>query len=221
MDRHIKILFTAVCVLLACCFLQGCSSSPEKANKRCEPLLVADEPQYDESTNTFSLTVRVDSTEDADITYYLYDGDSLLMENSDGYFSAIAPLEEGYNVQAKVVWSDTTVVIPAVKVMGFIILKKIEKLPEKELQNLINKMDSNALEAHMAQQVKLTVLDSKIKPSLIHAVLLQIKNKVWDSVTVTEVEYNDNNYIVAITLKPVEHIVPVSEDDEEIIVDEY
>ena len=82
-------------------------------------------------------------------------------------------------------------------------------------------MDSNALEAHMAQQVKLTVLNSKIKPSLIHDVLLQIKNKVWDSVTVTEVEYDDNNYIVAITLKPVEHVVPVSEDDEEIIVDEY
>ena len=82
-------------------------------------------------------------------------------------------------------------------------------------------MDSNALEAHMALQVKLTVLNSKIRPSLIHDVLLQIKNKVWDSVTVTEVEYDDNNYIVAITLKPVEHVVPVSEDDEEIIVDEY
>ena len=73
----------------------------------------------------------------------------------------------------------------------------------------------------MAQQVKLTILDSKIKPLLIHDVLLQLENKVWDSVTVSDVEYDENNFIVAITLKPVEHVEPISEDDEEIIVDEY
>ena len=221
MDRYIKKSFVAICALLTLLYMQGCSSSPNKTDDRGEPVLVVEDPQYDEDTKTFSLTVRVDSTEGADITYYLYDGDSLLMENSDGLFSAIAPLEEGYNVQAKVVWSDTTIVIPAIRVQGFVVQKKIEKLPEKELQNLINKMDGNVLETHMAQQVKLTILNSKIKPLLIHDVLLQIKNRVWDSVTVTEVEYDENNYIVAITLNPVEHIVPVSEDDEEIIVDEY
>ena len=73
----------------------------------------------------------------------------------------------------------------------------------------------------MAQQLKLTVLKSKVKPTIIHDVLLQLDNKVWDSVKVAEVEYDDDNYIVAITLKPVEHVEPVSEDDEDIIVDEY
>lgn len=221
MERYIKISLTAFGALLALLFIQGCSSTTNKTSKRGEPVLVVEDPIYDESTNTFSLTLRVDSTEDANITYCLLDGDSLLKENSDGHFTAIAPLEEGYNVQARVEWSDTTVVIPAIRVLGFVVKKKIEKLSATELQTLINKRDSETLEAHLAQQLKLTVLNSKVKPTIIHDVLLQLDNKVWDSVKVAEVEYDDDNYIVAITLKPVEHVEPVSEDDEDIIVDEY
>lgn len=222
MEMHIRFFTMAMGALLTLFSMQSCNSSTDKSSERGEPqLVVVEGPQYDKDSQSFSLALRVDSADDATVTYFLYDGDSLLVQNADGRFTGIAPLEEGYNVQAKVEWSDTTMLTPLLKVMGFIYKEPIEKLSVQQIQGLINKRNKETLEKHMAQQVQLTILDSKIKPLLIHDVLLQLENKVWDSVTVSDVEYDENNFIVAITLKPVEHVEPISEDDEEIIVDEY
>ena len=222
MDIQIRFFSTMTLALLTLLFMQSCKSSPEKNIERGEPILVVEGIQYDEGSQSFSLTLRVDSTGDAAITYYLYDGDSLIMQNTDGYFTGISPLEEGYNVRAHVEWNDTTIVIPSIRVLGFVIQQEtIEKLSDKEIQNLINTRDNEVLERHLAQQVELTILDSQIKPSLMHDVLLQLENKVWDSVTVSDVKFDKNNLITAITLKPVEHVEPISDDDEEMVIDEY
>lgn len=222
MDIQIRFFSTMTLALLTLLFMQSCKSSPEKNIERGEPILVVEGIQYDEGSQSFSLTLRVDSTGDAAITYYLYDGDSLIMQNTDGYFTGISPLEEGYNVRAHVEWNDTTIVIPSIRVLGFVIQQEtIEKLSDKEIQNLINIRDNEVLERHLAQQVELTILDSQIKPSLMHDVLLQLENKVWDSVTVSDVKFDKNNLITAITLKPVEHVEPISNDDEEMVIDEY
>ncbi len=222
MDIQIRFFSTMTLALLTLLFMQSCKSSPEKNIERGEPILVVEGIQYDEGSQSFSLTLRVDSTGDAAITYYLYDGDSLIMQNTDGYFTGISPLEEGYNVRAHVEWNDTTIVIPSIRVLGFVIQQEtIEKLSDKEIQNLINIRDNEVLERHLAQQVELTILDSQIKPSLMHDVLLQLENKVWDSVTVSDVKFDKNNLITAITLKPVEHVEPISDDDEEMVIDEY
>lgn len=219
----INIFSIAMGALFTLLSMQGCNSSTEKSPERGEPqLVVVEGPQYDKDSQSFSLTLRVDSADDATVTYFLYDGDSLLMQNAEGRFTAIAPLEEGYNVQAKVEWSDTTIVTPSLLVMGFVIqTEPIEKLSEQQIQLLFNKMDEETLEKHMAQQVQLKILDSKSESLLMHDVIWRLKHKEWISVTVSEVEYDKYNFIVAITLKPVEHIEPVSDIDEEFLKDEF
>ena len=189
--------------------------SETPSTERGEPVLMVGDPIFDESSQTFSLTLSTDSAADATVTYLLLDGDSLLMQGVDGHFTGIAPLEEGYNVQARVEWSDTAVVTPAIRVLGFIIPREpVEKLSLQELQRLINTRDNETMEKYLAQRVKLTILDSQMKPTLLHDVFLYLEHNVWESVSVSDVTYDDNNLITAIILKPIEHIEPITDDDD-------
>lgn len=226
-DRRIKnkIIFSIVSVL--CCIVLGCKLSPsnsESENGRGNPVLVIDKPVYDENSKTFSLMVHADSVSDAQVTYYLLDGDSVLMNTLDGHFTGIAPLEEGYNVKAKVEWSDTTITTMAYHVVGFIIpLKPIEKLSAKELKKLFDIKDKASIEKCLAQDIKLVVKGSQMTPSMIDEVILNLENHIWSSVEVVAMEYDDYNYITFITIKPVgEKVKTVSNENEsEMFYDEF
>lgn len=204
---------------------QGCkqSSAPgEDSNRRGEPQLVCDTLIFDEESKTFSLTLRTDSTAGAEVTYFLIDCDSILMQSTDGKFRGIQPLDEGYNVQAKVVWEDTTIVTPLTHILGFVIPREpVEKLPIKEVQQLINKKDKGLVRGeskYFTQNYDVKVTDSKMPPTSMQEIYTFLKNDVWKSVIVTDVTYDDQNLITSVTLKPVgEQNIEADEDDEEII----
>ena len=220
-----KVLFSVILVL--CCIVLGCklsSSNSDYENGRGNPILVIDKPVYDENSKTFSLTVHADSVSDAQVTYYLLDGDSILMQALDGHFTGIAPLEEGYNVKAKVEWSDTTITTMAYHVVGFIVpLKPIEKLSAKELKKLFDTKDKAGIEKCLSQNIKLVVKGSQMTPSMIDEVLLNLESHIWRSVEVMAMEYDEYNYITSITIKPIgEKVETVSNENEsEMFYDEF
>ena len=184
--------------------------------------MVCDTLIFDEESKTFSLTLRTDSTAGAEVTYFLIDCDSILMQSTDGKFRGIQPLDEGYNVQAKVVWEDTTIVTPLTHILGFVIPREpVEKLPIKEVQQLINKKDKGLVRGeskYFTQNYDVKVTDSKMPPTSMQEIYTFLKNDVWKSVIVTDVTYDDQNLITSVTLKPVgEQNIEADEDDEEII----
>ena len=212
-----------IAALIVVCLMQSCKQSVAPNNEiapRGEPVLVVEDPVYDKESKTFSLALYADSTAGAEITYYLLYGDSILMQNKEGLFTGIAPFEEGYNVQAKVVWSDTTIFTPIIHRFGFTVPQEpVEKMAAEELQRLINACDKSLKQGkneHVAQGVKLVVNNSQMNaPRMIPDVIILIENKVWKSVEVTSLEYDENNLITSITLKPVGEIIAIDEDDED------
>lgn len=221
MSIHFKPILIMAVVLFVFNFMQSCKPKPSEnvesnLTERGEPVLLIDNPIFDESSQSFSLTLYADSTSGAVVTFFLFDGDSLIMQSSDGLFKSISPLEEGYNVQARVEWDDTTIITPVIHVVGFVVPREpVEKLSAEELQNLIIAREKTVIETHLAQRVKLTVHDCQENPSLLHDVFLYLENKVWDSVNVVDVTYDENNLIIGITLKAVVKTVPQPDDDDE------
>ena len=196
---------------------QSASGSETEAGERGEPLLIADRPNYDKQSKTFSLTIHADSTAGADVTFYLLDGDSILMESSDGFFEGIAPLEEGYNAKAKIVWSDTIIITSVLHVFGFSIPREsVEKLSKESLKKLFDAKDKASIENYLAQGFKLKVEKSKMKPEMINEVLQYLEIHIWKSVEITAIEYDDYNYITTLTLKPIgEKVESVADEKDE------
>lgn len=213
-------------LLLAILCLSSCDN-PSKAkgdSPRGTPGVSVDTLVFDSLTRTFMLNLICDSTGGANVTFYLCDGDSILQENADGMFSGIAPLEEGYNVQAKVVWSDTTITTPLKHLTGFVVPKEpVAKISISELQGLIDAGErslSLGTNGAIAQNVEIILSDGQ--NSSFQDVLLYLKNGVWQSVKVTEVVYDDNNRISKVVITP--EITPetsVNINDEDTFVDEY
>lgn len=223
MRNSMKRYIMAVVSVGMLCLLQGCkqTSTPEQeSTPRGEPVLVQDTLMFDEESKTFTLTMHADSTAGAEVTFFLLDGDSILMQNTDGKFSGIQPFDEGYNVKAQVIWEDTTIVTPLTHVLGFVVLREpVEKMLKEEVQQLINSQDKSLARGeneHFIQGFKLSVSDTKQNaPKAMLDVYTLLKNKVWKSVEVTSVEYDDNNLITHVALKPVGETVISEEDYEE------
>lgn len=199
----------------------GChqTTAPNDAkNLRGEPTLVCDTLVYDEGSKTFSLILHADSVADGKLTFYLLDGDSILMQNEEGQFSGIAPLEEGYNIQLRVEWSDTTVTTPVQHVLGFVIPREpVTKMTAEELQKLILSLDKSLATGsneHLAQGVIINVIESKVPATTFQEVMMNLKGHTWKSVLVTNVNYDDNNLITSLTIKPEGEIVIEDEEEE-------
>lgn len=189
------------------CFfaLISCDESKKpNGTPRGVPSIVVDTLIYETESETFSLTIHTDSTEGAKVTYFLLDGDSLLQKNEEGVFHNITPLVEGYNVQAEVVWNDTTIQTPITHINDFIVPSKpVEKISIKDLQLLINSQDHSlnvGTNEHLAQSVEITNQDGDIIS--MQDVLLYLSNKVWASVEIIDVTYNENNQVTNIKLTP-------------------
>jgi len=212
------VVFSAMMLSFFGC--QGKAGTGEQSSQRGEPVIIYENPIYDEASQTFTLTVSSDSTAGANVTYSLLEGDSVIMSNSDGRFSGIPPFDEGYNVTLEAQWDDTTLV-RTVHIMDFVVPRKaVEKMTNEQLQNLINSCDQSikrGTNEHLTQGVKLTIRDSKsVPPRMLPEVVTLIENGVWKSIEVINIEYDDNNLITAITLKPVGEHVDIDEDDEDL-----
>lgn len=207
--KTLKKLTIALMAVGMLCLAQSCrqTAAPgQEGTKRGEPVLVKDTVEYDKESGTFRLEVHADSTAGAKVIFQLIDGDSILMESTDGRFSGIEPFEEGYNVQARVEWEDTTIVTPMLHLSGFVYREPVEKMPVEELQKLINQRDKSfsvGTNKHVMQGFTLRVTDSQYKVESISDVFMMLKGGIWKSVTVADVTYDDNNLITAIVLKPV------------------
>ena len=183
------------------------------------PVLMAEKPLYDEETKTFSLTMMTDSTAGATLTFTLMEGNNVLMENHDGEFRGIAPFEEGYDVKMEAQWDDTTIV-RVIHVVDFIVPREpVTKMSATELAQLINKGDLSIRRCdndHLSQGVKLVVTGSQMAPpQMLPDVIMLITNGVWKAVEIVNLEYDDNNLITSITLKPIGEQVVIDEDDED------
>ena len=103
--------------------------------------------------------------------------------------------------------------------MDFIVPRDpVEKMTEDELELLINACDKSLRRSkndHLAQGVKLVVEGTKLSPpQILPDVITYIENGVWQKVDVIKVEYDDNNLINSITLKPIGEVVDVDEDED-------
>lgn len=207
------LITSVVFVLLSC----NKANSGNEGNDCGNPLIVVDTLTYDAESQTFSLQLHTDSIADAEVKYFLFDGDSLLQESTDGRFNGILPLEEGYNVQAQVVWSDTTIVTPIIHLVNFIVPREpVEKISQKDLQILINAQDHSLRfgdNEHLIQGVDVKMNDGQ--DVSFQDVFLNLDNKVWLSVQVTDIKYDENNLVTAIVLKPIVALVPNDEDDDD------
>ncbi len=220
MKTELRLLTIAATTLLTAVLFSGCrekASRSEQVMQRGEPVLSNDIPVYDKTTQTFSLTVHADSIGDATVSYALLDGDSVIMKSEDGQFSGIPPFEEGYNVRLSAQWEDTTIE-RIFHVMDFVVPREpVERMSAKELEQLINDCDKGLRRSkneHLAQGVRLVVEGCKMTPpQMLPDVIFLIENGIWQKVEVANVEYDDNNLINIITIKPVGEVVDV--DDEE------
>lgn len=199
----------AVAGIVAVGMFQSCKPSGNSGDDtydtpRGMPTLIADEPVYDEQSQTFALTLTADSVADATLTYYLLDGDKILSENADGHFTNIAPLDEGYNIQLRAEWRDTTITTPPIHVMGFIVPRpQVEKMSLDDVQKAINaKMTSfkTGTDEHLAQKVNVTVVGSTLDVHSLLDVIDNLELGAWHRVIVTDLRYDDTNHITDITL---------------------
>lgn len=220
--KNNRILYATFLVLGFILHLVSCNGDKPKET-RGTPTIVVDTLVFDESSKTFTLTIHADSTAGAQVTYSLFDGDSLLQENDEGVFHNITPLVEGYNVQAQVVWDDTTIVTPLTHVSNFIApIKPVEPLSTEDLQKLINSQDKSLLTGENEQLVQDVQLVTKDGEKIyMQDVYLKLMSQEWSSVEVVDVKYNSINQITDITLdsKVVSIKTPTEEDEE--WIDEY
>ena len=175
----------------------------------------------DLENHTFSLTLSADSVGDASVTFYLIDcGDTIMRESGQSViFNGIAPLDDGYDVVMRVERPDTII---SRHVTGFILTPEpVEKMTAEELQELINAKDKSIKRGtndRLAQSVPLTLNDALRTPKKLSEVIDCIEFGEWKSVIVTDVDYDDNNLITSVTLKPVgeKPLAEPVEDEEEI-----
>ena len=212
-------LATLVCGLA---LLTSCVSTT-KETQRGTPTLLPESPEavYVEASQTFDLDLSADSCEGAKVTFYLLDGETVVMQNETGHFTGIAPLEEGYNVYLSAEWEDTTIVTPTKHVFGFVIPREpVEPMTKEEFQALIKAKDSSIKRGdneHLAQAVMVTTLESKYPVTTLLEAIEKLEQGLWTTVEVTKVEYDENNLITSVTLKPSEKVIKEEdyEDEEE------
>lgn len=209
-------------LIIVCTILSGCKDNGSDANvggERGEPVLTHEGPQYDEATGTFSLVVRTDSVGGATLRYSLIDGDSVIMRSDDGSFSGIAPFDEGYDVKLEVEWPDT-VIERRCHIMDFVVpAAPVEKISAEDFAKLINARAESlrrSTDEHVAQGVIFRVVDSKMQPQMLPDAITLIENGLWQSVEVVRLQYNDNNLITEITVRPIgEKTDDIDIDDED------
>lgn len=215
--------FTAAIVALSLSLMfQGCKPTSadkvEDSTPRGAPVLQKDTLIYDESTQTFTLKLRADSIAGAEVTYSIFDGDSLISQNSDGVFTGIKPLENGYFVKLRAEWSDTIIETTHFHFGNFVIPREpVEPLTKEDLQKIINAKDKDAIvgdKEHFVQDYKVKVVESRFTPTSLIEVFQYLKFGMWQSVVVTDVAYDDNNLITTLTLKPVGEQAEPEEEDE-------
>ena len=199
------------------CLSHSCREKQNGGIQRGDPVLHSGTPVFDEATKTFSLTVSADSTDGAKTDYALLEGDSVIMQNDNGQFTGIAPFDEGYHVRLQAQWDDTTIV-KIVHVQDFVAPKEpVEKITKDELQRLINAKDESlkrGQNSHLSQGVKLSVVNSQMHPQMLPDVITLIENKIWQSVEIVKMSYDDNNLVNAITVKPVGEQVDIDDDED-------
>lgn len=218
-----KFLFYNLVFAIFVLCLVACNGKPSPdtdvvTTPRGEPILSVDTLIYETDTESFTLVMKADSTADAKLTYQLLmDGDNELQKNETGEFHNVEPFENGYDVKLTVEWSDTTI-YRQMHVVGFVApAKPVEKLTSEELQQLILSKESSLTRGtneHISQSFTLKVIDSQDPPTMMRDVIHRLENGEWKSIQVVNVEYDDNNLVTAITLKPVgEQVVVIEEDD--------
>lgn len=198
----------------------NCGSHSDKTDGKGDPVLTHETPVYDETTGTFSLTVKADSVNGATLLYSLMLGDSILSENAEGQFTGIFPFEEGYDVKLQAQWPDTTIERYC-HVMDFVVpMAPVEKISLEDLAKLINNKDeslSTGTNGHIAQGVTFKAIDSKMQPQMLPDAIALIQTGVWKGVEIVKLEYNDKNLVTDITLRPVgEEADVIDEDDEDL-----
>ena len=120
------------------------------------------------------------------------------------HFTNIAPLDEGYNIQLRAEWRDTTITTPPIHVMGFIVPRpQVEKMSLDDVQKAINAKTTSfktGTDEHLAQKVNVTVVGSTLDVHSLLDVIDNLELGAWHRVIVTDLRYDDTNHITDITL---------------------
>ncbi len=220
MKLTVRLISISLSLILAFALFTNCSGNTGSVDEnRCEPVLTCEDPVFDETTQTFSLTVKADSVEGATLVFSLVRGDSVLIRNEGGKFDGIAPFDEGYDVKLEAQWPDTTIE-RICHIMDFMVpTAPVEKISPEDFAKLINDKDESlqlGTNEHIAQGVSFHVVDSKMQPQMLPDVIVLIENGVWQAVEVVNLEYNKYNLITDVTVRPVgEQADIIDEEDED------
>lgn len=170
-------------------------------------------PVCDYNTLAYNLTVNISNLPPKAVAHYVIrdrlKGDAV-SKSDNGKFKAVPATESGeYNLYIS--WIDSLgysgLSVDTV-LTGFKPFEKpkIKKFEADELERLINKCDRklstrNAKISSALQLVFTNINSDETCPQTIDEIYNKIKFGKWSSVTVTSVDYNDDNQVVQITMQ--------------------
>ena len=140
--------------------------------------------------------------------------DKIIQESDNGIFEAIpySKNHDGYRV-ALVAESDENKFISITPITGFVKQVKVEKKMTIDMaQELLDKRDNSLLGAgendYISPTLKLDFIglssDAINIPTKLADVIIKLDDELWQSATITKLEYDDKNRICRMTIKVIE-----------------
>lgn len=199
-------------------------SMAEELGFEVPPMLRIVTPPTPDDEGTYTFEATVDHAPACKLYYVLVDKlkEQEVSRSEDGKFSEVpgTKFEGGsYDLLLKAEQGDS--VLATLDLPGFIVIEKIDKkMTPADLQKLINAKDESLVgigenkylapicELHFEGLSKGAINT----PTDMAAVLLKLETKVWKSVKVIKLEYDNTKHINSITMKVVE--APKASDDD-------
>ncbi len=179
---------------------------PEPAPKQEKTEIIVQ--SLERSGNTYSLVVKCEHVPDGVSVKYKIIG--LDKESETGEFDKIPGIASGkYTVVALNKEDETTLARKVVSGFDIVEIPQVVKMSAGEFQALLNQGDESILgggNLRVAKYVALSFIDlndGDFTPDDILSVQVKIANRIWRSVTVVSVRYNERGQINAATIRPI------------------
>lgn len=175
-------------------------------------LLTIEDPVCDYNTLTYNLNVQINNLpEKATAMHYIFgkQGNDTIAKSVDGKFKGIPPTSDG-EYKLSVQWKDSIGIIGQgldTLIIGFKPFEKpkMKKMEVSELTRRINMCDRKLAIRNSKISSALKLNFSNLKPDekspeTMDEIFNKIKFGMWSSISVSSVDYNEDNQIISITI---------------------
>ena len=175
--------------------------------------LVASNPEYDKKTKSYFFKVEVlHAPKDGKMEFYLcdaFDANKIVATSKDGRFSNVkASTNDAHTYVVGIILNGGKIQEAEKVVSGFVPIITIDssnKLTVGDVQKMLNDEDVSLYSnPGIAPDVSFKVINlskEDIIPKDFSEILSKLKMEIWESVSVTAVDYDDNNRIKTVSLK--------------------